>query len=467
MATISTEITHQSPTSAGAAGSPAPQPAPAQPVTLSLPHPAPAALEVHNLGKCYHIYDKPIDRLKQGLFRGRRRYFREFWALRGVTLALRRGESLGIIGRNGSGKSTLLQMIAGTLAPTEGRVAVHGSVAALLELGAGFNRDFTGRENVFLAGAIRGLSRADIEALYPGIVEFADIGDFIDQPVKTYSSGMYVRLAFAVSAHVRPDILVVDEALAVGDIFFQQKCHRFMSESLHASTRILVSHDLRSISNHCERVVVLDRGRMAFEGPAREAIAFYTSLVHREHFGAASPTTSQGAIAGPNRSGTAPDIPWVHLDNGAKPGVLIIERVALTDPAGRTVAVLQPGDRFSCHFLVRAAQPIDRLIFGVTIQDRFGNAVCGDNTISLPDGPVSFPAPGRYAVRLDYRWPELQPGDYTATFGVGRGEHALHHDILSWAHNAVAIRAISPSRPVHGLFNNPLLAMEVSPVERP
>ncbi|MFM9994724.1 MAG: ABC transporter ATP-binding protein [Phycisphaerales bacterium] len=428
-------------------------------------HPEPV-IEVAGLGKCYHVYDRPIDRFKQAVLRGRRLH-REFWALRGVSLTLRPGEALGIIGRNGSGKSTLLQVLAGTLAPTEGRVTVRGKVAALLELGAGFNKEFTGRENVYIAGALRGLSRAEIDTHFPDIVAFADIGDFVDQPVKTYSSGMYVRLAFAVSAHVRPEVLVIDEALAVGDVFFQQKCHRFMADRLRDTTRIVVSHDLRAVASLCERVIVLDHGRMVFEGQPREAIAFYTGLVHRQHFGASSPSPLQGTLTGPNSPGVqAPaEIDWVELRDPHSTGPITLERVALTDPSGRAVGVLKPGDSYLCFYMVHAREPLDALIFGVMVNDRLGTPICGDNTVSLEDGLVTLPSPGRYVVRLEYRWPELQPGDYTATFGVGRGTDALHHDVLSWAQNAVAIRAISPSRPVHGVFNNPVRGLEVTPVE--
>ena len=177
-----------------------------------------AVIEAREIGKCYHIYERPQDRLKQMLWRGRRRFYREFWALREVSFTVRRGETVGVIGRNGSGKSTLLKMLCGTLAPTTGTLAVRGRVAALLELGTGFNPEFTGRENVYLNAAILGLDDAEIEHYLPEILAFADIGEFIDQPVKTYSSGMAVRLAFAVAAHVRADILVIDEALAVGDV---------------------------------------------------------------------------------------------------------------------------------------------------------------------------------------------------------------------------------------------------------
>lgn len=193
-------------------------------------------IEVREVGKCYQIYERPEDRLKQMLWRGRRRYFREFWALRDVSFSVRRGETVGVIGRNGSGKSTLLKMLCGTLAPTAGTLAVRGRVAALLELGTGFNPEFTGRENVYLNAAILGLDDAEIEHYLPEILAFADIGEFIDQPVKTYSSGMAVRLAFAVAAHVRAEILIIDEALAVGDVFFVQKCMRFLRKFQESGT---------------------------------------------------------------------------------------------------------------------------------------------------------------------------------------------------------------------------------------
>src|SRR3990167_2532409 len=186
------------------------------------------AIKITNLSKCYHIYDKPHDRLLQMLMRGRKQYYREFWALNDVSFEIKKGETVGIIGRNGSGKSTLLQMICGTLNPTKGQVETHGRIAALLELGSGFNPEFTGRENVYMNASVLGLSNEEIDARFDDIAAFADIGEFIEQPVKTYSSGMMVRLAFAVIAHVDADILVIDEALSVGDAFFTQKCMRFL-----------------------------------------------------------------------------------------------------------------------------------------------------------------------------------------------------------------------------------------------
>ncbi|MGB2680552.1 MAG: ABC transporter ATP-binding protein, partial [Candidatus Competibacter sp.] len=225
-------------------------------------------IEVRQAGKCYQIYERPQDRLKQMLWRGRRRYHREFWALQNVSFAVRRGETLGVIGRNGSGKSTLLKLLCGTLAPTTGALSVKGRVAALLELGTGFNPEFTGRENVYLNAAILGLDDAEIERYLPEILAFADIGEFIDQPVKTYSSGMAVRLAFAVAAHVRADVLIIDEALAVGDVFFVQKCMRFLRKFQEEGTLFFVSHDTAAVINLCDRVLWLDQGQLREEGSA-------------------------------------------------------------------------------------------------------------------------------------------------------------------------------------------------------
>ena len=214
-------------------------------------------IEVQDAGKCYLIYERPQDRLKQMLWCGHRRYYREFRALHEVSFSVRRGETVGVIGRNGSGKSTLLKLLCGTLKPTTGTLSVQGRIAALLELGTGFNPEFTGRENVYLNAAILGLSDAEIEQYLPEILAFADIGEFIDQPVKTYSSGMAVRLAFAVVAHVRADILVIDEALAVGDVFFVQKCMRFLRKFQKQGTLFFVSHDTGAVINLCDRVLWL------------------------------------------------------------------------------------------------------------------------------------------------------------------------------------------------------------------
>ncbi len=241
------------------------------------------AIRVQGLSKCYHIYDRPQDRLKQGLWRGRKQFYREFWALRDVSFEVGKGETVGIIGRNGSGKSTLLQMIAGTLTPTAGAAEVNGRVAALLELGSGFNPDFTGRENVFVNGAVLGLSESEIAARFDEIAAFADIGDFIEQPVKTYSSGMMMRLAFAVSVCVEPDILIIDEVLAVGDMAFQFKCMKRLEQLVQSGVTLLfVSHDIGAVKAFCRRAIYLAKGEVRASGSASDMVEMYLLDIRNE-----------------------------------------------------------------------------------------------------------------------------------------------------------------------------------------
>ena len=241
------------------------------------------AIEVRNVSKCYHIYDKPKDRLMQMLFRGRHNYYREFWALKNINFKINRGETVGIIGRNGSGKSTLLQIICGTLNASSGEIITRGRIAALLELGSGFNPEFTGTENIYMNGAILGFSREEMAKKYNDIVKFADIGEFISQPVKNYSSGMQVRLAFAVAIHVQPEILVVDEALSVGDAYFQAKCAQAISKIIESGATVLfVSHDISSVKSLCSRAILMDKGVVNFIGDVNTAIEkYYAGLVNQ------------------------------------------------------------------------------------------------------------------------------------------------------------------------------------------
>lgn len=260
-------------------------------------------IRVRQLGKCYHIYDKPQDRLKQSLWGGRRKFYREFWALRDVSFEVGRGETVGIIGRNGSGKSTLLQLIAGTLAPSVGNTETVGRVAALLELGSGFNPEFTGRENVYMNGAILGLSRAEIDARFEAIETFAAIGDFIDQPVKIYSSGMVVRLAFAVSINVDPDILIIDEALAVGDMGFQIKCMERLDQLTKSGiTLLFVSHDVIAVKAFCSRAVYLSEGKVKAAGSASDMVELFLMDIRdaqRKEVAGAPPVRAKPVIGRP------------------------------------------------------------------------------------------------------------------------------------------------------------------------
>lgn len=260
------------------------------------------AIKIEHLGKCYQIYNNPADRLRQSLWRGRKQFYREFWALRDVSFSIKKSESVGIIGRNGSGKSTLLQMIAGTLMPTSGNVSINGRVAALLELGSGFNPDFTGRENVYMNGAILGMSQSEIDQRFEDIATFADIGDFINQPVKTYSSGMLMRLAFAVSVNVEPEILIVDEALSVGDMAFQYKCMERLERLTKSGTTLLfVSHDIGAIKAFCQRAIYLSGGEVKAIGEAGDIAELYMLDIKDEQkrsLADGSAVTRKTALAG-------------------------------------------------------------------------------------------------------------------------------------------------------------------------
>jgi lipopolysaccharide transport system ATP-binding protein len=260
------------------------------------------AIQAQNLGKAFQLYDRPIDRLKQMLMRGRRRYYKEFAALHDVSFELQKGEVLGLVGRNGAGKSTLLQLICGTLSPTTGKVSVHGRVAALLELGAGFNPEFTGKENIYLNASILGLSKAEIDERYDAIVEFSGIADFIHQPVKTYSSGMYVRLAFSIATSVDPDILIIDEALSVGDGAFARKSFdRIMRLKEKGATILFCSHSIYQIEALCTRALWLEKGVVRLIGDPSTVVARYQNFLDRD----AAPESVSAVADSPSATGQA------------------------------------------------------------------------------------------------------------------------------------------------------------------
>lgn len=423
------------------------------------------AIRVKSLSKCYEIYPTPKDRLKQffipriqdALGMPRAQYFNEFWALQDVSFDIKKGETVGIIGRNGSGKSTLLQIICGTLNPTHGSVETNGRVAALLELGSGFNPEFTGRENVYLNGAVLGLTKEEIDKQFDEISKFAEIGDFMDQPIKTYSSGMVVRLAFAVQAHVRPDILIVDEALAVGDIFFQQKCTRFMRDKLSDCTKFLVTHDMQAIYNFCSRVIFLEAGRIIYIGDVKEGIEAYMRSNHNQMFDSPPPA--------PSSATESPSSPAIHE---ASHGMQNIEEDAMggrrgVSFTGYSVTVngqicqhkkstVFHGDKIEISMSLTSAEALSELIIGYLIVDRNGMYVCGDNTLSL-DSDFSISPNNSKTILISFTWPAIANGSYTLTLGIGRGKDPLSHVIECWAHSIFAFENINHS-PVHGLFTN-------------
>lgn len=428
------------------------------------------AISVTNLNKCYEIYGTPRDRLKQFVLPRLQRlggkpseqYFREFWALQDVSFEIKKGETVGIIGRNGSGKSTLLQMICGTLTPTSGSIQANGRIAALLELGSGFNPEFTGRENVYLNAAVLGLSKEEVDMCFEDIAAFADIGHFIEQPVKTYSSGMVVRLAFAVQAHVEPDVLIVDEALAVGDVFFQQKCARFMRDDLVGCTKLLVTHDMQAIYNFCSRVIVLEGGRIVFAGNVREGIEAYLRSNHSDIF-KDTRLTEAAVLERPvptalvNIEVFSNKRPIAANAMGGRKGIQFqgFSVIINDQPCNSESAPVFAGDKIEIVMDLVAFEILEELILGYLLVDRNGMYVCGDNTLSLELG-FSTTSAGQAVGSIAFRWPAIANGTYTLTLGIGRGKDPLNHVIECWAHSVFAFESISHT-PIHGLFTNALI----------
>ncbi|MBZ0092874.1 MAG: ABC transporter ATP-binding protein [Sulfuricellaceae bacterium] len=365
-------------------------------------------IRARGLGKCYQLYAQPQDRLKQFLWRGKRRFYREFWALRGVDFEIMPGEVVGIIGRNGSGKSTLLQLVCGTLTPTDGEVSVQGRVAALLELGAGFNPEFTGRENVFMSAAVMGLSQAEIAARYEDIVEFSGIRDFIDQPVKTYSSGMYVRLAFSVAISVDPDILVIDEALSVGDGEFARKSFdRIMALKDAGKTILFCSHSMYQVEALCSRAMWLNRGRLQMLDIATRVTVAYQAELDAKVGG----RNDVGAIAGSASSVRMAG--RILKVEGAVDGV-----VGTILPVLSKLSVVE----VKVEFIVDTALPIPSVAVGIT--SMAGVSVA--SAISTNDGVMlSVDGAGRGQITLTFPAIPLLKGEYSVSVFLAC-ERALH-----------------------------------------
>uniref|UniRef100_UPI0040569707 ABC transporter ATP-binding protein n=1 Tax=Candidatus Electrothrix sp. TaxID=2170559 RepID=UPI0040569707 len=435
-----------------------------------------SAISVHNVTKTYSLYQKPIHRLLEIFHPFGKQYNTPFCALDTINFDIKKGESLGVIGRNGSGKSSLLQLITGIQQPSTGTVKVNGRISALLELGAGFNPEFTGRENVYLNTTIQGISDEDTDERFQRIAEFADIGKFIDRPVKTYSSGMYIRLAFAAAVNVHPEILIIDEALSVGDIFFQQKCMTHMKKMMEDCTIVLVSHDMHSIVNLCDRVLLLENGHLSFDGDPREGVSQYSKIMHDENFKvdtpeitAETPSETANIICSSNavRECSEPEDEvtkeWIAVPADKRSGArqAVIEKVHITNK-GNPLDVVQQGDQITVQLLVHAALDMDEIIFGYTVKDRVGNAIFGENSLCL-DNPAQHLAAGYNRIKYTLYWPEIFPDNYTITLGIGQGTDPFHHVIQCWAHNIISLTAIAPGRCIHGMFNNKLESLTITP----
>lgn len=400
------------------------------------------AIKIENLSKCYHIYDKPRDRLLQMLTRGRKQYFREFWALKDISFEIKKGETVGIIGRNGSGKSTLLQMICGTLNPTSGNIQTNGRIAALLELGSGFNPEFTGRENVYLNGAVLGLTKEEIDTRFNDIAAFAEIGEFIEQPVKTYSSGMLVRLAFAVAINVDPEILVVDEALSVGDELFQRKCFsRIESIRDKGATILFVSHSSSTIVELCDHAILIDSGEKLAVGTPKTIVSYYQKLLYapsgkrgtiREQILRTDPqlmTPGSAFERTIKKHHTPPDSTQMLLesfDPHLKPSSTIeyesygayIESPVILTLAGEHVNNLIRGKTYRYAYTVRFTKSATNIRFGMLIKTTSGVELGGCVSATSPRDSLTYVETGsKYSIEFHFHC-ALNAGVYFLNAGV-------------------------------------------------
>jgi lipopolysaccharide transport system ATP-binding protein len=427
-------------------------------------------IRAEKLSKAYSIYRNPSDRLKQFLFGKWKSFCDNYWALQDVSVEIYRGETVGIIGRNGSGKSTFLQLVYGTLSPSSGTREIRGRVAALLELGAGFNPEFTGRENVFLAASILGLTTEDIESRLHTIIDFAGIGDFIDQPVKLYSSGMYARLAFAVAAHVDADVLIIDEILAVGDAAFTQKCMRFIRSFKEHGTIIFVSHDTAAVVNLCDRCVWLDAGKLRRVGPTREVCEEYLAALAGE-----AENGDAFKIGGVRKSPPAtppsdirhetlkesplsnhmeifdfdPNAPWFGTKDAT------IKAVSLCNRDGERLPSLQGTEEVVLKVEVDAHRDLLRPIVGFYVKDRLGQRVFGDNTFITYRHAVNAVGSGSaFAASFRFTMPFLPSGDYSISCALAEGSQDEHIQ-LHWIEDALFFKVLS-SHIVHGLIGVPM-----------
>ena len=413
-------------------------------------------ISVKDLSKVYRLYDKPIDRLKESLNIFHKSYHKEYYALNNLSFDIKRGETVGIIGINGAGKSTLLKIITGVLTPTGGNIEVKGKISALLELGAGFNMEYTGIENIYLNGTMMGFSKEEVDKKLDDILDFADIGDFVNQPVKTYSSGMFVRLAFAVAINVEPDILVIEEALSVGDVFFQQKCYKKIKELAGKSTVLIFSHDLNAMTKFCERIIVMSAGQKVFDGEPNEAIAKYFKL-------------KQGALRNDKKSielNNSDFEMYKAPDENSYSGKMdvIIEKYFYSIDNEPFSEVCQKDDEFKMSLVINSKIDLESPIIGFQIRDKYGNEVFGQTSLTSPveQGVIKQ---GRNIINFAFDWPEIREGDYFITIGIGNGTEVLNQVEECWINNAIHITATTHGKTIFGIFNHDMKEFEISKID--
>ena len=397
------------------------------------------AISVQGVTKIYRLYDKPIDRLLEAMSITKKTYHKKFFALDKISFEIEKGTTVGIIGTNGSGKSTILKIITGVLNPSSGSVEVDGNISALLELGAGFNMDYTGIENIYMNGTMMGFSREEMEKKLPEILEFADIGEFVHQPVKTYSSGMFVRLAFALAINVEPEILIVDEALSVGDVFFQAKCYKKMEEIRQKGTTILmVTHDMGSVIKYCDKVILLNRGSFVAEGKAGEIVDLYKKIlanrfeIEEEVEEDKLPVEAKVANTGKLMKESLSINPSVteYGDGRAK-----IYDLGLIDSKGEISNLLIKGEEFTIKERIRFFADIKQPIFTYTIKDKKGTELSGTNTMFELTDIEEVHAGDSYDVEFRQKM-NLQGGEYLISMsctGFENGQHVVYHRLYDVA----------------------------------
>lgn len=402
------------------------------------------SIVVSNLSKSYKMYSKPLDRLKESLNIFGKTYHNVFQALYNISFSVRKGETIGILGKNGSGKSTLLKLLTGVLQPSSGHIEMDGKVSALLELGAGFNPELTGLENIYFNGTIMGYSREEMDKRVDNILAFADIGDFIHHPVKVYSSGMFVRLAFAVAINVDPDILIIDEALSVGDIRFQQKCYRRMEEFKGEKTILIVSHDLSSINKYCDRVLWINEGELVDDGSPREISKRYQAYMLGSRLTKSEPLDREKESEDTgNLTNLIDDIdPSLDIlgDNHSKiEGISIFD--AITD---EKITILEPGQNVKVAIKIKALKSIESPIVGFSVTDRLGTIILQTNSYVLNETVVQLEAGESRAYCFEMLVPPLALGQYSISPALASGnleEHIQH----SWVHDALIVQVLPKS----------------------
>lgn len=432
------------------------------------------AIEVKQLSKSYHIFKTPKDRLKQIFFGWHKQYFSQFHALTNVNFTVEKGKSVGVVGRNGAGKSTLLQLITGTLTPTSGSVTVNGRVAAVLELGSGFNPEFTGRENVYLYASLFNVDRKTLDERFKKIVDFSELWDFIEQPVKTYSSGMQARLAFSVVAHVDADILIIDEALSVGDAFFSQKCMRFLRDFQKIGTIFFVSHDLGAVTAFCDQAIWLEGGLVRDVGTAKDICEKYyskTAEVQRaENVPAIQNEDIAKALAAPaekveqhkkirsdlliaDRDGDynlkgIQSIETFGFDINSKSfgsGDAKVIDVQFVDDLGQQLAICEGGKPVTVKILIDACGDVNMPIVGFIVKDRLGQPLFGGNTYhAYKFSSLSISAGKQIEVEFGFKLPILMAGDYSICAAIAVGTLQSHTQ-LHWMHDAFLFKVVSSS----------------------